>query len=310
MIDVRKLRMLAALERLGTIAAVADELRLTAPGVSMQLTALERELGMQLTERQGRRVALTAAGRALAAHGHDILDRIALAELELDALRAGTVGRYTLSAFPSAARTFVADACRQVVDDGDSALELRIRTDEPDAALAALSSGAVDLAVIHSYTNVPRELPRALSTQTLGREPVWLAVRRPRHPGEKEPSARLEDYATHPWITPTVDVTCHEMVQRACGLAGFRPRIVAESMDFGVQLELVAAGLGVALVPDLTVDRLPEGVELIRPDAAIERTLALAARTPTFAEPGIRHLAALLESAASARLAARSRLRR
>ncbi|WP_234407412.1 LysR substrate-binding domain-containing protein [Microterricola viridarii] len=274
----------------------------------MQLSALERELGMQLTERQGRRVALTAAGRALAAHGHDILDRITLAELELDALRSGTVGRYTVSAFPSVARTFLADACRQLIADGDATLDLRIRTDEPDEALAGLSTGTVDLAVIHSYSNLPRELPRGIATHTIGREPVWLAVRRPRHPETAAPLNRLQDYAEQPWIVPAAGYACYDMVERACGLAGFRPRVVAESLDFGVQLELVAAGMGVALVPDLTVDHVPEGVELLRPATAIERTIALAARAPSFAEPGIRRLASVIESAAADVLAERSRL--
>ena len=83
MIDVRKLRMLAELDRLGTIAAVAEELQLTAPGISMQLSALEKELGITLTERQGRRLALTPAGKLLAEHGRDVLDRLSLAELDV-----------------------------------------------------------------------------------------------------------------------------------------------------------------------------------------------------------------------------------
>lgn len=305
MIDVRKLRMLSALQRLGTIAAVADELRLSAPGVSMQLAALEKDLGVQLTERRGRRIALTPAGAVLAAHGHDILDRISLAELELDALRAGTAGHYTVTAFPSAARTFVADACRRVVGDGGSALELRVTTSEPEAGLDALTSGAVDLAVVHSYSNVPRTLPRGVGSRTIGREPVWLATRRGDRATSARPSGRLEDYADHSWIAPTADVTCFDMVERACGLAGFRPRIVAESMDFTVQLELVAAGLGVALVPDLTIGHVPDGVELIRPASPIERTILLAARTTGFTDPGIQGLTGIIEEAASNTLAAR-----
>lgn len=304
MIDVRKLRMLAALQRLGTIAAVADELHLTAPGVSQQLTTLEKELGLQLTERQGRRVALTPAGRLLAAHGHDIVDRLSLAELELEALRAGTVGHYTVTAFPSAARTFIADTCRRLIGDAGSALELRITTSEPEAALDALSCGAVDLAVIHSYSNVPRDIPRGLATRTIGTEPIRLATRKADRPADTEPPTRLEDYADHAWIAATDDVTCFDMVERACGLAGFRPRIVAESMDFSVQLALVAAGVGVALVPDLTIETLPEGVELLSPATPIERTVFLAARAPRFADPGIQNLAGIIERSAAARLTA------
>jgi DNA-binding transcriptional LysR family regulator len=295
--------MLAELQRLGTIVAVADELHLTAPGVSMQLAAFERELGIQMTQRQGRRVVLTPAGRVLAAHGHEILDRISLAELEVAALRAGTIGHYAVTAFPSAARTFIADACRRLLRGDGTALELRLTTCEPEAALDSLSSGAVDLAVIHSYSNVPRDIPHGLATRVIGTEPVWLAIRDPGHPADTDPSTRLQDYADCPWIVPTEGFTCFTMVERACGLAGFRPRIVAESMDFSVQLELVAAGLGVALVPDLTVETIPEAVTLLRPATSIERTIFLAARAPRFSDPGIQNLAGIIEKSAAALLA-------
>jgi DNA-binding transcriptional LysR family regulator len=304
MLDVRKLRMLAALQRLGTIAAVAGELHLSPPGVSMQLAALEKELGLQLTQRQGRRVTLTPAGRVLAAHGHDIVDRISLAELELDTLRAGTAGHYTVTAFPSAAQTFIADTCRRIIGDDGSALGLFVTTSEPEAALDALSCGAADLAVIHSYSNVPRDIPRGLAARTIGTEPVWLAIRTPGHRTGAAPPTRLEDYADHPWICATGDVTCYAMVERACGLAGFRPRLAAESMDFSVQLELVAAGVGVALVPGLTAERIPAEVGLLRLATPIERTIFLAARASRFADPGIRNLARIIEGSATARLTA------
>lgn len=302
MIDVRKLRLLAALERLGTIAAVADELRISAPGVSMQLAALEKEVGIRLTQRRGRGLVLTAAGVTLAAHGHDILDRLSLAELELEALRAGTVGQYTFTAFPSAARTFVADACRQLFGEAGSALDLRLTTLEPDDALDALASGKADLAVIHSYSNVPRDLPVGIESRPLGAEPVWLAAPIGGRRDAAGTAVDLADFATSPWIAPTADVTCFTMMERACGLAGFRPRIVARSMDFAVQLELVAAGVGVALVPALTVAHLPAGVELLELASPVERSIHLAARAPDFADPGIQNLVRLITDAAAARL--------
>lgn len=304
MIDVRKLRMLAALDRLGTIAAVAAELHLTAPGVSMQLSALEKEIDVTLTQRQGRRVVLTAAGRVLALHGHEILDRISLAEFELDAIRSGTVGRYAVSAFPSAARTIVADVCRRVIAD-ESALEVTLRTAEPEQTLEAVTSGGADLGVIHSYTNVPRDIPSGISTRLIGSEPVWLATRADGVRTDTAP-ARLQDYADQSWITPTQDVTCFGMVERACGVAGFRPRIVAETMDFAVQLELVAAGMGVALVPELTIAAVPAGVILRALTTPVERSLFVAARTPNFADPGIVTLTGMLEESANGILASRT----
>lgn len=303
MIDVRKLRLLSALQRLGTIAAVAHEMHLSAPGVSMQLTALEKEVGLRLTRRHGRGLILTAAGATLAAHGHDILDRLSLAEIELEALRAGTLGRYTLAAFPSAARTLIPDAYRRLFGQSEApALEVRIVTAEPDQALEALASGNADLAVIHSYSNVPRDLPSGIVSRPVGSEPVWLATRQEGQSAPLSETVDLADYSASPWIAPASDVTCFTMMERACGLSGFAPRIVAESMDFAVQLELVAAGVGVALIPALTVAHVPEGVKLRDLATPVVRSIHLAARTPDFADPGIQNLVRVLTETAGERL--------
>src|SRR5215472_16747645 len=101
--------MLAELQRLGTIAAVAEELHLTGPAVSMQLAALEREAGLELTERRGRRVVLTPAGEVLACHGRTIFDLVSVAEMEVETLRQGESGTYRVAAFPTAARSYVTE---------------------------------------------------------------------------------------------------------------------------------------------------------------------------------------------------------
>jgi DNA-binding transcriptional LysR family regulator len=301
MLDVRKLRMLSALDRLGTIAAVADELHLTAPGISMQLSALERELGLALTERHGRRLALTPAGRVLADHGHEILDRLALAEMEVDAIRGGRVGRYRVAAFPSAASTLVCDAW-EVLRSEQAGLELVLTTPEPEQALALLVAGDTDLAVVHGYSNVPRGLPDGVTAEQIAVEPIWLAIR------SDDPLAGddvdLADLADHRWITPDRNLTCFQMADRACGLAGFRPAIVAETMDFAVQLELVRTGAGVALVPQLAAIALPPGVTLARPRQRIERHIVAARRTTMHAEPGLDTLVRAFRRAADARLGA------
>lgn len=303
MIDVRKLRMLAELERLGTIAAVAEELHQSAPGISMQLAALERELGVPLTERQGRRLALTPAGKVLSAHGHNILDRLTLAELEIDALRRGVVGTYRVAAFPSAARTFVADAWRGILERGDG-IQLHLTTPEPEEALAALSAGENDLAVIHSYSNVPRDIPPGLVAAPLAVEPVRLAVRRD-HPALRGTAvADLADFSAQRWITPVSPRTCFQMTERACGLAGYRPDVAVQTMDFAAQLELVSAGVGVALVPFLTVGGLPEDVVLVETTQAVQRYLFAAHRISSNADAGIARLRDLLTDAAQARIPA------
>jgi DNA-binding transcriptional LysR family regulator len=304
MLDVRKLRMLSALDRLGTIAAVAEELHLTAPGISMQLNALERELGVALTERQGRRLALTPAGRVLAEHGHEILDRLALAEMEVDAIRGGRVGRYRVAAFPSAARTLVADAWRAIQAE-HAGLELVLTTPEPEQALSLLVAGETDLALVHSYTNIPRDLPDGVESEVVGTEPIWLAIR------SDDPLAGdevdLADLADHHWITPERHLTCYQMTDRACGLAGFRPTVVVETMDFAVQLELVGSRAGVALVPQLAVAAVPPEVMLARPTQTLERHVFVARRTAMHAEPGLDTLVLALRRAADDRLGAPGR---
>ncbi len=290
--------MLAALDRLGTIAAVADHLHLTAPGISMQLRSLEREIGLPLTERRGRRLVLTPAGRRLASHAHDVLNRLTLAEHELDALRRGESGSYSVAAFPSAARTIVAELWGELASAGEGPV-LRLTTLEPEAALAAVAKGGADLAVVHSYSNVPRDIPDAVITTPLMTEPVWIAIRAD-DPAVNE-RIDLADLHGNSWVAPATDLTCFTMMERACGIAGFRPRVVAESSDFDVLLALVSAGVGVALVPDLAVASLPENVILVAPAAPIARHVHCARRASQSTDPGLNGLIRRLEARAHAR---------
>lgn len=301
MMDLRRLRLLAALERLGTVSAVADEAHLTASGVSMQLAALERESGVALTERRGRRLALTPAGRLVAEHARALQDRMALAEREVAALREGLAGTYTVAAFPSAARTFVADAWRDLASTRPG-LQLRLVTLEPDEAVDALGRGDVDLAVVHTYSNLMSHPAPDLDERPVVDEPVWLATGPAQRSTEADADgpARLADVARLPWITAPESLACAQMVDRACGLAGFRPTVVARSLDFAAQLALVAAGVGVALVPDLTVDRVPAGVSL-RPLAdPVHRSTSVVTRSSLGADPGIDALRSALTDAAGA----------
>jgi len=168
--------MLSELQRLGTITAVANELHLTAPAVSMQLAALEREVGLALTERQGRRVVLTPAGEVLAQHGHDIADLVSVAEMEIQTLRQGESGTYRIAAFPTAARSYVTDTWRELRDGAHPGPALRLTELEPDAAVDALVHGDVDLAVTHAYSNVPPLPSQGLFATALATEEVVLAT--------------------------------------------------------------------------------------------------------------------------------------
>lgn len=286
MLDARRLQLLAHLERLGTIAAVATELHQTPSGVSMQLSALEREAGTPLTERQGRRLRLTAAGSQLARHGRDLAAVLTLAELELDSIRAGSTGTYRIAAFPTAARTIVAPMTRHLRDAGGG-LEVELDVLEPDDAIAALQAGHVDAAIVHSYSNLPRTRPDSLSIEQLGSEPVLLAV------PETEPSNASPDLRSRTqeqWMAAPDGTACQRMLVQACATAGFDPAIAVRTIDYSVQLALVAAGAGIALVPRMAVTEAPAGVRFRATVPAVRREVAVAFRTSSSSDVGLRAL--------------------
>ncbi len=296
-LDPRRLRMLAELDRLGTIAAVARKLHQTAPGVSMQIAALEREVGVALTEKDGRSVRLTPAGRLLAQHGVDVVERLTLAEMEVHALRDGAAGTYRVAAFPSAARTIVAATWSELLTAGEGSLRIELVEMEPDESSSALRAGDVDLAITHTYSSLEPIDARNLSIWPLRVEPVWLAV--PAARGLSGP-VDLQRFATEDWLVPRQETSCFDMVVRACGAAGFAPRVAAEATDFAVLLALVGVGAGVALVPELAIDRLPEGVQLLTYETPVHRHLFLATRSSSSADPGLARLRGAISHAASA----------
>ncbi len=288
--------MLAELDRLGTIAAVAKSLNLTAPGISMQLSGLERELGIQLTERQGRRIVVTPAGHLLARHGSSIVDMLSIAEMEAAALRDGAVGTYRVAAFPTAAREIIPMAWKILAEENVPGVQLRLLEMEPSAALAALASGDIELAVAHHYSNMPPLTGAGLQITEILTETVRLAVNAQNWP-TTDSTVDLSDFADQDWIVPNREWTCHDMVHRATGLAGFEPRTVAEATDFGVQLALVAAGVGVALVPELGAADAPPGVRMLDLLVPVKRNIVAVTRRRSSTDAGLRRIeSALLEA--------------
>ena len=213
---------------------------------------------------------LTPAGQLLARHGRDIVDQVGVAAMEVAALREGIAGIYRVTAFPTAARSFVAQAWRQLVEDPASGPALRLVELEPPDSLPALAAGEVDLAVTHSYSNMAQMAHPGVETTQIAQEEVFLAV--PRTASSTPPSrsrrqadpagepVRLADFAREDWIIPHHRWSCYEMIERACGLAGFAPHAVAEATDFSTQLALIASGVGVALIPELGCIAVPERV--------------------------------------------------
>src|SRR5512132_3416879 len=262
MLDIRRLHMLRELSERGTIAATAQALGYSAPAVSQHLAALERQVGVSLLERQGRRAVLTPAARLLVRRTERVLAELEAAEAELAAENRDLRGSVRLAAFPTAAATLVPGAMAAFAARHPGA-EVLLSELEPEDALPALKLGEADLAVVHEYDFSPRGDDPSVELTPLMEDELHVAVPVD-HPAAGAEVA-LEALAGERWIAGYVDTACYRVVVTASRAAGFEPRIVARSNDFRVVLALVAAGQGVALVPGLAVDGVPEGVCLAAP---------------------------------------------
>ena len=292
MMDVRRLRLLLELARRGTVTAVADALGYTPSAVSQQLAVLEREAGVPLLTRAGRKVSLTPAGTVLAGYAQSVLATLEEALSALAATRASLTGPLRIGAFPSAARTILPPVLVALGRDHPG-LELMLTELDPAAVPDALRSGAIDVAVTASYDYVPDEPDPAVDTEPLLDEIVYLAVPAALGTGQPEPGdAAIAGRRESPWIAGTPGTACHAMTVRACEARGFAPRIRHYADDFGTVLALVAAGQGVSLVPELGVAGSPDRVSLIPLTA--RRRSRVACRKGTPGHPVIAAFAAAL----------------
>ena len=297
MLEVRRLRVLHAVSAYGSVTAAAAALGYSAPAVSQQLAALEREVGMRLTERAGRGVSLTPAALILVAHTDALLARLEAAEADLAALRDQIAGRVALAAFPSAAASLVPAAWAALAGSAPQ-VRLDLTEMEPEESLPAVLRGETDVAVAHEYDLLPRPLDPLFERRELLADPVVLAVPAG-HALAAEPAIPLSDLAGQPFLAPREATSCAEMIRRACARAGFVPRVVGRATDFGVLLSLVAAGAGVTLVPGLAARWLPPGVRLIPPAEPVTRRVFTVSRRGGDRKPAVRVVLDALTDAAA-----------
>src|SRR5918996_5253181 len=175
MLDLRRLRLLSELSRRGTIGEVASVVGYTPSAISQSLAQLERETGVALLERDGRRVRLTPAAHGLVATTDRVLAALDAAEAELAAGQATVRGRVVIGAFPSAAAELVAPALGEL-GERHGELTCTIREHEPEDGIPLLRSGELDLLVSESYDDVEPAPTGGLDSHLLASEPLLLAL--------------------------------------------------------------------------------------------------------------------------------------
>src|SRR6201994_3966203 len=264
MLDSRRLRVLCEVARHGSFSAAAEALGYTHPAVSRQIAALEAEVGAVLVRRVPQGAVLTDAGRLLSERGAAVLSYMQDMEDELHAVLGMEAGALRLATFPSAAGSIVPRAVA-LFRDRHPAVQLAVEMYDPDESIPRLRAGEFDLALSHDPRADPerREQADDLDIVPLFDDPMYVAMPAGRRLGEAA-GLSMADFSSEPWMLAT-GRTCPDarLFLRACHDAGFEPRIAFQNDDYGAILGFVAAGVGVALVPDM-VTRAVRGDVVIR----------------------------------------------
>ena len=250
MLNLQRLRVLVEVERQGSLSAAARALSYTQPAVSHHLAALEAETGTAMVARAGRGVTLTEAGKTLAHHAQAILARVEAAEEEVAALAGLRAGRVRLVAFPSATATLVPGALARLKREHPG-VEVTLVEAEPPQALQLLRNGEADLALAFEYPEVQVDEGPDFEKHVLGDDPL-IAVLPDDHPHAGDGDLKLEDLASETWIAGCE--RCRGHLVSACKDAGFEPSIAFATDDYLAVQRLVAAGLGVCLLPGLSLE--------------------------------------------------------
>ncbi|MCX4833934.1 LysR family transcriptional regulator [Streptomyces sp. NBC_01016] len=286
MLNLERLRALDALARHGSVSGAAEGLHVTTSAVSQQMAKLEREAGQQLLAKQGRGVRLTDAGRLLAEHAARILSQVELAQSDLEAQRGQVVGELRLSAFPTAARGLFPGALAALRAEHP---QLRVRSQElePEAAVAEVIRGDLDLAVVLDWYNKPMPMPEGLVKASILDDPADVAMPAG-HPLAGREEVGLEDFADDEWITWGQGEFCHEWLMFTLRAKGVEPQVGHRAAETHTQLGLVAAGLGVCVAPLLGRDPMPEGVVTVPVRQKVRRHVYVVWRADADRRPSIR----------------------
>ncbi|MBO0814522.1 MAG: LysR family transcriptional regulator [Actinobacteria bacterium] len=239
MLDIARLRILAAIAAHGSVTKAAQHLNYSQPAVSHHLARLEAETGARLVQRVGRGIRLTPEGEHLARRATEIVGRVDTAAAELSALVGLRTGRVRVAGFQSALAALMPHAAAVLRHDYPG-IELHLADAHPQVALDLLRAGQIDAALIFRYDDTT---PGDIRVTHLFDDPMHLL--------SLEPGQTLTDHRNSAWIAGCE--RCRREFTDACERAGFTPLIAYTSDDIIVEQALVAAGMGVTTMPGLAL---------------------------------------------------------
>ena len=287
-LDLQSIRIVRAIAETGSITAAARLLGYSQPAVSQHLQRTEARLALPLVTRVGRSVRLTDAGQLLARHAIAIASALDAAAGDLADLAGLRTGSVRIAAFPTASSTIVPRLLHELAErhPGISASYVEA---QPPEAVALLREGKVDVAITFSYPG-DRTDPHRDSASGLAMRPLFdeetVVVLPASHALASAERVDVRELSDETWIAGCP--RCRGHLLALCEVAGYEPRITLETDNASAVLQLVASGLGVAMLPRLALAAavVPAGA-IIRPhDPASVRTIHVlttdgAARVPS-----------------------------
>jgi DNA-binding transcriptional LysR family regulator len=288
MLNLSRLNVFREVVERGSFSDAADALSYSQSAVSQAIATLEEEAGAALVERSRAGARPTAAGAALVPHVGGILARIESAEDEIAAIAAGRGGRLRTASFPTAGATLMPRAIAGF-RASHPGVGVTLSEGEPEEIGPRLRAGEFDLALLFEFEGAGERPTAGMRRFALLDDPLHLALpadHRLARPGSKP---RLADLSEEAWVQTSAASPCARHVVRSCHAAGFEPRVSFESDDYQTVQGLVAAGVGVALIPQLALAAPREDIAVreLSPGSPVREVFAAtprsAAATPAVA---------------------------
>ncbi|MCY9786120.1 LysR family transcriptional regulator [Nocardiopsis sp. EMB25] len=259
MLDERRLRTFAKVVETGSIVRAAEALSFTPPAVSQQIAALERQVGQSLFSRGPRGMELLRAGEILLELSGEALDRLDIAEATMRSLANTMLGPIRVSSFGSAGWSLVPRAFSAHRENYPHTA-LSYAEAEPEDAIEHVKKDLADVALTYTYDNVPLAQTPTLISELVLREPIGVVLPEG-HPLAGNERISLEDLAEESWILGRDETPCTRATRNWAAASGFEPQAHFRSNDYATVFGFVGAGLGIALVPALSLVHRPSGVE-------------------------------------------------
>lgn len=279
MLDLRRLALLRELHHRGTIAAVAAALSYSSSSVSQQLSQLEREVGVPLLVKSGRRVRLTPAAATLVLHTGEVLERMEALEDALAATGDTVAGTVRLAVFQSAALGIVPQALTLFANEYP-ALRVEITQREPESALAAVWAREFDLVIAEQYPGHAAPRLAELDREPLCGDEIRLAAR-------DLGITKIADAHAAAWVMEPRGTASRHWAEQLCRVAGFEPDVRFETADLQAHIRLVESGHAVTLLPDLVWGGGSPSVRLVDLAGAPRREVFTSARLASGADATI-----------------------